>query len=168
MAGGVLIGIMVATFMVLMLRKGGAISAEYDTQMSDNELAKFNSQFEIYDRTDNTFFDVITAANLAYDINKKNGYDEQNSVTVTVIINEGSRKGTYLITPNLGLKKNYFMEGETDQVYMYDFIEEYTKKQDGEYAYLFKCIGENGKSGIEYNTTTGKVKGIRFEIVEND
>ena len=84
MAGGLLISILVASFMVLVLRKAGKINAEYDTQMSDNELARFNSQFELYVRDNNTFFDVITVANLAYDINKKNGYDQKNSVTVKI------------------------------------------------------------------------------------
>ena len=108
MAGGVLIGIMVLSFMVFMLRKGGSMSAEYDSQISDNELAKFNSQFEFYDKDNNTFFDIITVSNLAYDINKINGWDENNCVKVQIVIGEGNQRGTYAIIPDENLEKNYF------------------------------------------------------------
>ncbi len=167
MAGGVLIGIMVISFMVLVLRKAGKMSAQYDNQIANNELTKFNGQFEIYDKNDNNFFDVITVANLAYDINKKNGYDKQNSVTVEV--NDGSE--TYSILPNSNLPKDHFLKNNRNiYIYIYNsengqsLIEEYgarNEENSTQYQYRFKC------NGISYNQTTGKVNEIKFEAVEN-
>lgn len=166
MAGGLLISIMVVTFMVVVLRKAGSMSAEYDVQMSENELASFNSQFELYAKEDNNFLDIITVSNMAYDVNQKNGYDAQNGVTVKVEIDKGNQKGTYKILIDSTLEKYYFFNvknGGNTSVYMYDLVPEYTalKDQTTEYKYTFKC------TGIDYNNITGKVKEISFQIVEN-
>ena len=171
MAGGLLISILVASFMVFVLRKAGSLSAEYDTQISDNELAKFNSQFEIYAKENNTFFDVITAANLAYDINKRTGYDEQNGVTVTIVKDNGTVE--YSVLPK-ELPKDYFFEGENENkpVYIYNnlngesIIEKYTarKSDDTDYLYRFDCTKANS---IGYNDITGKVNRIEFTIENN-
>ena len=169
MAGGVLIGIMVISFMVLVLRKAGKMSAQYDKQIANNELTKFNGQFEIYDKNDNNFFDVITVANLAYDINKKNGYDKQNSVTVEV--KAGSE--TYSILPNSNLPKDHFLKNNQNiYIYIYNsqgstpsLIEKFgARKQDDstQYQYQFDC------TKIMYSQTTGKVKEIKFEAKENN
>ena len=106
MAGSVLIAILVATFFVLVLRKGGQLSAEYDRQNADNELVKFNNQFEAFHKDDNTIFDVITAANLAYDVNKKCGWDEPVGVKVELIIS-GTEK-YYILPTRKDSEKNYF------------------------------------------------------------
>lgn len=166
MAGGVLIGIMVISFMVLVLRKAGKMSAQYDNQIANNELTKFNGQFEIYDKNDNNFFDVITVANLAYDINKKNGYDKQNSVTVEV----KAESETYSILPNSNLLKDHFLKNNQN-IYIYNsengqsLIEEYGARKENDstqYQYQFKC------TKITYHQTTGKVKEIKFQAVENN
>ena len=168
MAGGLLISILVASFMVFVLRKAGSMNAEYNSQMSDNELAKFNSQFEIYARENNTFFDVITVANLAYDINTKNGWDTNNGIDVKVYDGTATvPMYSILVTnnaENVGkLKKNYFFDRQTvsenNQKYIYDeaFISENTEQVDVEekriYKYKFTCRNE-----IDYNGVTGKVK----------
>lgn len=171
MAGGLLISILVASFMVLVLRKAGKINAEYDTQMSDNELARFNSQFELYARDDNTFFDVITVANLAYDINKKNGYDSQNSVSVR--IKEGNTV-KYSILPQQIEKNHFFKEEGSGKIYIYNgnefsgksMIDFYTEgKEENEvfkYKYRFTC-----QNDVHYNDITGKLDEINFTIVKN-
>lgn len=175
MAGGLLISILVASFMILVLRKAGKINAEYDAQMSDNELARFNSQFELYAREDNTFFDVITVANLAYDINQRNGWDESNGVDVKIYDRDSSiAMYSILVTQNAsnggGLKKDYFFEKEdvveTTQEYIYGQIisENTAKKNDDEsvFKYRFEC-----KNEISYNEITGKVREIKFRRREN-
>ena len=169
MAGGVLISIMVASFMIFVLRKAGSMSAEYDTQMSNNELTKFNSQFEVYNKSDNNFFDVLTVANLAYDINKQVGYDTQTGVTVRIYTGETVK---YSILPH-EIEKNCFFEGENTNkvVYIYNsendsdsIIDKYTARTDdnSDYKYNFVC------KGISYNDITGKVNGIDFKLVENN
>ena len=161
---GVLISILLVSFMVLMFRKGGRISSEYDSQQSANDLASFNSQFEAYDRNNNTILDVITVSNLAYDINKKNGFDAQNTVKVHIKI--GSKK--YEILADANLKKNYFVDG----TYMYDLVNAYNEireKPDGsvQYQYTFDCKDESDNPGMKYNRTTGKVSEIYFKMSKN-
>ena len=90
MAGGILIGIMIATFMVLVLQRGGRMSAEYDSQLSDQALLDFNSQFEVYVGQDNTFFDVITVVNLAYDVNANAKWLAGDGITVKIKNKSGS------------------------------------------------------------------------------
>lgn len=175
MAGGVLIGILLISFMVIFLRKAGSMSAEYDTQISDNELAKFNSEFEIYARDDNTIFDVITAVNHAWDINKKNGFDQGNSVTIKIV--KGS-KIQYSLIPSPESRKSYLFKGNGvgEIQYIYDL----TKSDDSDEAFgAVKYDAENLKQvykyyfnvdadGVGYNSITGKVNSVIFRIVEND
>ena len=171
MAGGVLISVLLISFLLILLRKGGAANAEYQTTMSDTELAKFNSQFEVYDRTDNTYFDVITVANLAYDINTKNGNDINNGVSVYLCEADGTV--LYRIAPNNAAKKNLFFSGSngTSTIDMYSLVSQYAKQKYNEddngyitnvkYMYRYEC------SGIGYNDTTGKVNSISFSQIEN-
>lgn len=158
--------------MVFVLRKAGVMSAEYDNQISDRELAKFNGQFEVYAKEDNTFFDVITVANLAWDINKKNGWDEQAGIKIK-IINENNEQVAYSVLPKQNLPKNNFFKGETGEtsIYIYNgyevseksMIDFYTQRKadNTDYIYKFKC------TEIKYNDTTGKVSEMSFKIVKN-
>lgn len=162
MAGGLLISILLISFMVFVLRKGASASAEYYTTMSDTELAEFNSQFEVYDRDNNTYFDVITVANLAYDINKKNDYDETNAVIVEVEIDENR----YLLQNSDSLEKGKFLLNgvSSGQYDMYDLVLENSEKKDNsnEYKYYFTC------TKISYNSTTGKVNEMKFKRYKNE
>ena len=172
MAGGVLISVLLISFLLILLRKGGAANAEYQTTMSDTELAKFNSQFEVYDRKNNTYFDVITVANMAYDINKKNGYDSQNSVSVYLCVNDKDNI-IYSILPNNKAKKNYFfIKKNTNQTKdMYSLVSDFAMQEydydtfgnikEVKYKYKYGCLS------IDYNNTTGKVNSIKF-LKENN
>ena len=102
---------MVASFMVFILRKGGNIGAEYDSQLGDRAIVEFNYQFEIYDKKDNTFHDIITLANLAYNTNKTNKCDPQNSVSIKLCNDPAGLHVAYSILPDEKLKQNYFIEG---------------------------------------------------------
>lgn len=173
MAAGILISIMVVSFMIFVLRKAGSMSAQYDQQISENELTKFNGQFEVYAKEDNTFFDVITVANLAWDVNKKNNWDEQTGVTIKIINENNDNIVEYSVLPNKELKKNHFFKGEdvNNSVYIYNvdleteksIIDEYTARNDDNTAYIYRfdC------TEIKYNDITGKVEEMLFKIVKN-
>lgn len=176
MAAGILISIMVISFMIFVLRKAGSMSAQYDQQIAENELTKFNGQFEVYAKEDNTFFDVLTVANLAWDVNKKNNWDEQTGVTIKIINENNDNMVEYSILPNQSLKRDYFFVGEdvTRPVYIYNeaqsnlenksIIDYYTQRKqpnNEEYIYRFNC------QKITYNDITGKVKEMSFKIVKN-
>lgn len=164
MAGGVLIGMLIISVMIFVFRKAGQLSSEYDTQLSDSELVKFNSQFELYAKKDNTYFDVITVSNLAYSVNNQNGNDtsENNSVKI-YIINKNNDSILCSILPDSSLKRNYFFKGgdvTTNQLYMYEEV-----ANDG----LMKNYGGNttfsckDEGSIKYNAV-GKVCEMRFKI----
>ena len=160
--------------MIFVLRKAGMMSSEYDSQVSDKEIVDFNYQFEIYDKPDNTFFDILTVANLAYDVNKRNGYDSKNSVTIKIY--EGNTV-KYSILPDKNLAKDYFFKGNSvtsGSEYIYNknktssgssIIEKYASKKtnnEEESQHRFECIK------TEYNTeTTGKIRLMEFRRENN-
>jgi len=152
---------MVITLLVFMIRKGAAIGSEYDNQISDAELAKFNGKFEIYDKDNNNFMDIITVCNMAYDVNKKNSYDAQNSVKIKLFMT-ASTSATYSILADANLKKGYFFKGDSagNQEYIYNLVSENTKLNDeGNYINTFKCIYRN------YNKITGKIDEMHFKKI---
>ncbi len=170
---------MVASFMVFILRKGGNIGAEYDSQLGDRAIVEFNYQFEIYDKKDNTFHDIITLANLAYNTNKTNKCDPQNSVSIKLCNDPAGLHVAYSILPDKNLKQNYFIVGEpvintptpVSSFYIYSekppylpqtLMEQYTTKDDtGKLTYSFECIE------TQYNEKTGKIQLMKFYIKSN-
>lgn len=160
MAAGVLIAVMIASFMILVLRKAGSMSAEYETQRGDLELANFNSQFEYFARENNTYFDIMTVANMAYDVNRNNGNDASNKIEIKIY--KGSK--VYSILSNKDLLRNYFFDKDNKQIYMYeDELLEYTKLKQNtdEYEYNFVC------EKTDYNNVTGKICEMQFKIENN-
>lgn len=174
MAGGILIGIMIATFMVLVLHRGGQMSAEYDSQLSDQALLDFNSQFEVYVGQDNTFFDVITVVNLAYDVNSKAHWVAGDGVTVKI------KKGAntqHKLSDGTQVARGQMLEGEngTQKKDIYSkLVKIYTEplkkytdangKEHEKYPYKFLC---NGGDGIKYNPKTGRVSEVTFVQEDN-
>lgn len=164
MAGGLLIAILVASFMVFVLRRAGQMTAEYDVQRSENELASFNGQFEVYAKNDNTFFDMITVANLAYDVNKKNGNDTNNSVTIKLFLsNNTNADADYTIKP-VTMKKNHFLDSGGHEKYMYDLLEEqgFAEIDDTTDTLVYKKTFNCEK--VLYNDITGKVREMHFRL----
>ena len=168
MAGTVLISILLISFLVLFLRKGASASAEYHNTMSDAELAKFNSQFEVYDgRENNTYFDVITVANMVYDINKKNENDIQNQIYFELKIDNSNiytipkdcsnlERDTFLLVNS---KKNMYNTQITIAGKQTTLISEYSKiTENSPIDYVYKFTGKITK----YNDITGKVEEIKF------
>lgn len=66
MAGGVLIGIIILSVLVYAFRTGGNFATTTDDVMNEASLAKFNSQFTMYEGKSNlTVHDVLSIMNLA-------------------------------------------------------------------------------------------------------
>lgn len=155
---------MIASFMIFVLRKAGTMSSEYDSQMSANELVKFNSQFEAYAKEDNTFFDVITVANLAYDVNKRNGWDSKNGVTIEIYENANAK---YSVKNQQNQRKDHFFNNNNnEQEYIYaEIIKDYatTKESTEKTEYQYKFSGEI----TQYNEVTGKVEKMKFTRKNN-
>lgn len=206
MSVGMLIAILVVGVWVYMFRSAGKLSESYEFKKSTEQVQAFNSQFETYagitkqaDDSDkgysfaqksNIASDVISCANLVFDINSKNDYDLQNTITVKVKI---SGALSYYLTPYKIHKKNKFIKEtgsfsllnvknlneagqEIPEEHYYDFNEflryynnvrivniespEYKSSFETVYQYYFDVDEE----GIEYSETTGKVEAITFEL----
>lgn len=100
-AAGMLFGVMILSVWVYIFRQGASLGQFYEADRNTERIQAFNSQFEKYDLSTiqrsaaygysfeekgNTASDVITCANLVYNINKKNDFDERNSVEMIVKI----------------------------------------------------------------------------------
>lgn len=166
MAGSVLISIMLATFFIMMLRSGGRFGSEYDEQAAQNELVKFNSQFEVYAKNDNSFYDVLTVANMAYNINKNNNFDSTNGVVVVL-----NAESNYYMLNNLEQSKDFFSTSNaspnnSQSLYDNTFISQNTETQKelatGKEKPKYVFVGE-----LEYSNTTGKVEKVTFTRNEN-
>lgn len=173
MAGGVLLSMLIISVMIFAFRSAGRVSSEYDTDISNAEVVKFNGQFEVYARENNTYLDVITVSNLAYSVNNQNGNDISENNSVKIYIMDKFNNIKFSILPNSSLKKNYFFKGENmqeDQLYMYEqdknngLLKLYgLTDENNRYKYLFSC--KDGSS-IKYSSV-GRVCEMRFKIVQN-
>ena len=101
---GLLIGIMVLSVLVLVFSKGGQLLFSVDNSKEAENIAAYNAKLlafvsdETYTSTEvglppvvhtdyKTIFDVISAINLAKDINEQNGYDEKNCLEIKITMN---------------------------------------------------------------------------------
>ena len=157
MVGGVLIGILLISFMIVMLRRGGKLSAAYDMQQSDNQLVAFNSQFEAFDKDDNSFYEIITVVNLAYDVNYKNEYDDKNCVQIYIRDSQtGATKYSLLNSPNA--RRDSLFNGEDathEPIYIYN-VNSGTSIMTQYKALTFSCLE------TKYSNVTGKVTAMTF------
>ena len=109
-AAGVLLGVMILSVWVYIFRQGASLGQFYEADRNTERIQAFNSQFEKYDistiqrkeaygfsfeEKGNTASDVITCANLVYNINKKNDFDEKNCVDLTVKIGASQQYHVY-------------------------------------------------------------------------
>lgn len=82
MAGGVLLGMMIISLAVLLFTNFGGTSSQIHTNIEQNQISQFNSQFTAYVGKNNvTIYDVISMANLATENNKY--YELSKPTTVT-------------------------------------------------------------------------------------
>lgn len=95
MVAALLISVMILGLFIYLFRTGSLFGTNYELKKQQEQIDQFNAKFEVFARdsektidgvyyTGNTIFDVITAANLAYDINEKNYNDNKNRVEVEV------------------------------------------------------------------------------------
>ena len=172
MAAGVLIGIMLLSVIVFIFSSGGKIWETKDSNAETQKIEEFNSKLIIYTGDSrNTIFDVITACNLAYDINKQNEYDNINNIEIDI-------KGLsfdYNITndPNLGRGKIF--KGDGSQVSLTNLINETSFGNNINEIEQIDPTNPSGRQKYKYifigtshiNEQTGKIDKITFTCQEN-
>lgn len=143
MAAGVLIGVLILSLAAFLFLDFGATSESVYSQMESQQLTQYNAQYTVYSgRNDITVYELISLANLAKENNEyyKDYTDYEDAYKVQV-----SLPGT----PDL-----------QDYKEKQDWIVVYSKvNQQGELVATFKCIG------IEYHSSSGRVKTINFEKI---
>ena len=210
MAAGMLLGVMILGVWVYLFRQGARLGQSYEADKVTKQIQAFNSQFEKYTVVTNqrgasdgyTFenkgnlpSDVITCANLAFDVNTRNEFDEFNCVEMEVKINAST---IYYIHSAKAQPKNNFLinTGKTAAraassfdttnpsvcKSFYDFMKEYNKvkivnikdpsKTPNDYSSTAESIYEYyfdvKPDGFHYSDKTGKVDKIVFTAVKTN
>lgn len=126
MAATVLIALMLIGIFVYVFRAGARVDEQYDLGQLQHQLELYNSRFENYNVPDNTIMDLITVANLAYDVNTMTNYDNSNSVLIEIVI--GSKTFTIPAPQDENeknrlrqeFKKNQILDGSGKVISIYD------------------------------------------------
>lgn len=86
MAASVLLGVMIISVGVALFQSFGGFSRDITTQIENNKIAEFNSQFLKYynDTMELTAHDVVTLANLAHKTNIEQEVNENNIAYIKV------------------------------------------------------------------------------------
>lgn len=126
MSATILIALMLIGMFTYVFRAGASVDEQYDLEQSENQLELYNSRFENYNVPDNTIMDLITVANLAYDVNTMTNYDNSSSVLVEIVI--GSKTFTIpapqdeaeKVRLRQELNKNQILDGSGKVISIYD------------------------------------------------
>lgn len=167
MAAGVLIGILIMTAFIWVFRKGGQMLETVDNRETSEAIAEYNSKLIIYNRDNNNIFDVITACNMAFDINTQNMFDSKNGLGITINIpgnpiyilerdDENQEKGKIN-----GKKLTSFITEVIDGKILGE-IEEREETIDGDIQVVHEYLHTfNGILGYD---STGKINQINFTL----
>lgn len=115
MVASVLIGIMLLSVMIYVFRAGAKVNEAYDNNQISNQLELYNSKFEYYDKDNNTIVDMITLANLAYDVNSECDYDVSSAVRIKIVI--GNEEFIISNTDKLSSRNKIFHDGSEISIY---------------------------------------------------
>ena len=187
-AGATLIAVFVIMLMVYMFRQAARVGENYEYSEARENVDKFNSQFIGFETSEelradgnegtNTDLkvaaDVVSAINLAYNINTKNHNDPVNFVEIYVYWTTGGLR--YSLLNNENAKKNTIFEGTDTSSYIStnDFLnlEVNTEKflndtrldeTTNKVIYRYYFTGR-----VRYNEDTGRINRVDFTLTEND
>ena len=144
MAGGVLIGILLLSVLVIAFNGAADLAKSYDDSVSSTSLQAFNNNFEKYTLGPVDIQSIITMTHFAKDYNTKNNLVKGDSIYISVVC---ERKA---------------LEEKTDEE-LIQFMQENTfvlddkGNEDRTQFQQFIC------KSIEYNEGTGTVTKITFE-----
>ena len=190
MAGATVIALLVLFLMIYMFREAAKVGENYDSSKGRENVDSFNAKFERFQASDeksdistdsdtvyktdpNVASDVVSAINLAYNINKKSGNDPVNNVEVYVYLKNNTV--AYSLLNNSSAKKNTMFKGTDASSYITTneflnlevdtgkFLSD-TKIQTNtnKVIYRYTFLGN-----LEYNKQTGKVNKVNFILMEN-
>jgi hypothetical protein len=177
-AASTLIAIMILLFMLAIFRKTANISSSYDNNLNQQSIEAFNAEFNVFASTENVAADVVSAVNLAYNVNKNNYYDPVNNVEVYIYMKDntsGDPNYSLLNDEANSVKDSMFIgkvPNKTNIINNNDFmrLEVNTGKRLNDVKYdkdLGKMVYRYYFTGVtEYNEKNGKVNKLIFTLSE--
>lgn len=145
-AASVIIGLFILFVMIYVFSQGSRVNQMYDQKQITNQLEFYNSRFEEFDKPNNNIIDVISLANLAYDVNKICDYDSMLTVKVEIKI------GTKIFTmPNTNIisGRNKILTASNDEISIYNLAD----LTLGELVPTYVTIGSGANSTDKLSTT---------------
>ena len=222
MAAGVLIALVVISLGIMFFSSASSIGESYEIQMSAVEIQKFNNQFEQYSKQPqyvnpedfhyisklrdarsgnkskyvfcdyNTIADVVSAINLAHNINSNNQYEQDIAVQVTITgLNSVDSSIPSIVGINPSIQKYFKDNKKNDNHSIYKLNELDTKKvYDDSYCASLNLVDLNlllqnlntsnlteekeriykygFKGETKINHKTGLIDMVEFQLVENE
>ena len=185
MVAATMIALFVLYLMIFMFRSAARVGENYDQQKGKENIDKFNSQFETLVTGDGSdalnsedlkvATDVVTAVNLAYDVNKQTDYDNVEFVEIFVKDKRGNI--IYSLKNDRSIKKNTMIKGENTSngfITTNEFLK--LKVEEGKYLSDVKFEESENKiiyryyfiGNVSYDSRTGKVNKVEFTLKETE
>lgn len=185
MVAATVMALLVLYLMIFMFRSAARVGENYDQQKGKENIDKFNSQFETLVTGDGSdalnsedlkvATDVVTAVNLAYDVNKQTDYDNVEFVEIFVKDKRGNI--IYSLKNDRSIKKNTMVKGENTSngfITTNEFLK--LKVEEGKYLSDVKFEESENKiiyryyfiGNVSYDSRTGKVNKVEFTLKETE
>lgn len=187
-AGATLIAVFVIMLMVYMFRQAARVGENYEFSEARENVDRFNSQFIGFEtseearadgnegtNTDTKYAsDVVSAINLAYNINTKNHNDPVNFVEIYVYWTTGGIRYSLINSENA--RKNTLFEGTDTSSYIStnEFLN--LEVNSGKFLNDTKLDETTNKvvyryyftGRVRYNDDTGRINRVEFTLNENE
>ena len=187
-AGATLIAVFVMMLMVYMFRQAARVGENYEFSEARENVDRFNSQFIGFEtseearadgnegtNTDPKYAsDVVSAINLAYNINTKNHNDPVNFVEIYVYWTTGGIRYSLINSENA--RKNTLFEGTDTSSYIStnEFLN--LEVNSGKFLNDTKLDETTNKvvyryyftGRVRYNDDTGRINRVEFTLNENE
>ena len=187
-AGATLIAVFVIMLMVYMFRQAARVGENYEFSEARENVDRFNSQFIGFEtseearadgnegtNTDPKYAsDVVSAINLAYNINTKNHNDPVNFVEIYVYWTTGGIRYSLINSENA--RKNTLFQGTDTSSYIStnEFLN--LEVNSGKFLNDTKLDETTNKvvyryyftGRVRYNDDTGRINRVEFTLNENE
>ena len=155
-AGGVLIGILLLSVMVISFNGAADLAKSYDSSAQETSIQAFNNNFEKYKLDEVDIQTIITMTHFAKDYNTKNELTDKDSIYISVICDNTQLEKLTNEKLIEYMEENTFYIQSVDK----DGKKIYEKDEDGNIINKkYEC------NSIEYNENTGMVKKITFKKI---
>ena len=119
-AASTLIALMVLASMIFLFREGALLNEHYDRNQIARNLELYNSKFLKYNKDDNSFADMMSLCNLAYDTNIGTEYSPNWVVEIDIQIGNKHYKVPSSAPAGLKFTRNQVIVDGSNVMLLYD------------------------------------------------